>query len=123
MTTTVYAGSLFGQAESLIKPTGYTADHLLHRPFKSGQANSSFISTIAMWTRAINHKQSIQRIVFDGIFINAGMRQTDRAFYMACCKKFLGTDVKQNKIHSIVGNRVMYIPTIGFEFKQTFKML
>jgi hypothetical protein len=117
LTTTIYEGSLFGQAEPLIKPAGYTADHLLYRPLKSGEANCSFISTITVWTCAINHKQCIQRIVFDGIFINAGIRQTDRTFYMTICKRFLATDVEQNKIHSTVGNRVMHIPTIGFEFK------
>ena len=51
------------------------------------------------------------------------MGQTYCTFYMTFVIKFLSTDVKEHKILAIICNCMMHIPTIGFKFKQLFKVL
>ena len=50
------------------------------------------------------------------------MRQANCNLYMTLVVKFFSTNIKQHKVHSIIGNGMMHIPAIGFKFKQTFKM-
>jgi hypothetical protein len=44
------------------------------------------------------------------------MRQVDGAFDVAPRIKRFPSDIQQNKIHSVIGDGVVDIPTIGFEF-------
>ena len=70
-----------------------------------------------MGAGAIHHKECVEWIFFEGVSIDARMRQVDGAFNVAARKMLLATDVQQNKVFAIVGDGVMNIPAIRFEFE------
>ena len=109
--------ALSGQAETLIQPARNTTDHLFYRPPQLGQANGGLFGAIAVGAGAIHHKERIGWIFFEGVSIDAWMRQVDGAFNVALSIKFLATDIQQNKVLAIVGDGVMNIPAIRFEFE------
>src|SRR5262249_61626229 len=96
-------------------PASHTADHHLYGQSKPGKAQRRLVCTVAMRTRAIDHKHFALRILSHSGSRYLAVWDVDCALNMALCESIRPAYIYDNEV--VIGRfqTFVHIPAIGLE--------